>query len=161
MVFTLPGFRPFRRDGLELPSNFTATINANLEVGGIEETITVSGATPLVDTQNVTQRTVISRTIIDAVPTAKSVLSIAALMPAVITPPNAQDVGGTKGEQSVRISVHGSATRDSRLMQDGLLYNNLAVEGTGRGYYVNPLQMTETIIDTGAGERPAPWVAPW
>ncbi|HZM92700.1 MAG TPA: carboxypeptidase regulatory-like domain-containing protein [Vicinamibacterales bacterium] len=151
VVFTLPGFRPFRRDELELPSNFTATINANLEVGGIEETITVSGATPLVDTQNVTQRTVISRTIMDAVPTAKSVLSIAALMPAVITPPNAQDVGGTKGEQSVRISVHGSATRDSRLMQDGLLYNNLAVEGTGRGYYVNPLQMTETIIDTGAG----------
>ena len=149
--FTLAGFSVFKRDDLELSPNFTATVNVELKVGAIEETITVSGATPLVDVQNVARQTVISKTLLDAVPTAKSVLGIAALMPAVITPPNAQDVGGTKGEQSVRISVHGGKTNDSRLMQDGLLYNNLAVEGTGRGYYVNPLGMTETVIDTGAG----------
>src|SRR5262245_44416727 len=57
VTFTLPGFRAFKREGLELSSNFTATVNAELQVGGVEETITVTGATPLVDTQNVAQRT--------------------------------------------------------------------------------------------------------
>ena len=47
-------------------------------------------------------------------PTAKSVLGIAALIPAVVEPPNAQDVGGSKGERSVRITVHGGKTYDSR-----------------------------------------------
>lgn len=149
--FTLPGFSVFKRDGLELSANFTATVNAEMKVGAIEETITVSGQTPLIDVQNVAQQQVISKALIDAVPTAKSMLGIAALMPAVVTPPNAQDVGGTKGEQSVRISVHGGKTNDSRLLQDGMSYNNLAVEGTGRGYYVNPLMVQETVIDTGGG----------
>ena len=86
-------------------------------------------------------------------PTAKSVLGIAALIPAVVEPPNAQDVGGSKGERSVRISVHGSKTFDSRLLQDGMRYNALtpgigSLEGTGRGYYINPLAV-RYVVDLG------------
>ena len=51
MTFTLPGFSTVKRDGLELPANFTATVNADLNVGSLEETITVSGASPIVDVQ--------------------------------------------------------------------------------------------------------------
>ena len=43
VTFTLPGFSTFRRDGLELTTGFTATINAELRVGTVEETITVTG----------------------------------------------------------------------------------------------------------------------
>src|SRR5262245_6558613 len=50
--FTLPGFRTVLREGVELPSNFVATINAQMAVGGLEETITVSGGSPLVDVQS-------------------------------------------------------------------------------------------------------------
>jgi outer membrane receptor protein involved in Fe transport len=151
VTFTLSGFSVFRSEGIELAPNFNASINAELRVGTLEETITVSGQTPLVDTQNATQSRVIARSLLDAVPTAKSMLSIAALMPAVVTPPNAQDVGGTKGEQSVRISVHGGRPTDQRLMIDGMSYNSLAVTGTGRGYYMNPLSVQETVIDIGSG----------
>src|ERR671912_2805683 len=49
VTFTLTGFKTFRRDGLELPSEFTATLNAELGVGSLEETITVTGASPVVD----------------------------------------------------------------------------------------------------------------
>src|SRR5262249_54917952 len=56
VTFTLQGFNTFKRDGIELAPNFTATINANLTVGAIQETVTVSGSTPLVDTQNVSQQ---------------------------------------------------------------------------------------------------------
>lgn len=161
VTFTLPGFSVFKRDGLELPPSFTATINAELKVGGLQETVTVSGQTPLVDTQNLTQQKTISRDILDAVPTAKSMLGIAALIPSVVEPPNAQDVGGSKGERSVRISVHGGKTNDARLLQDGMRYNALtpglggalnpasALEGTGRGYYVNPLAVQDVVIDVG------------
>src|SRR6185503_12010563 len=48
VTFTLPGFKTFKRDGLVLPSEFTATLNAELGVGSLEETITVSGASPVV-----------------------------------------------------------------------------------------------------------------
>src|SRR5262245_60232240 len=50
--FSLAGFETFVRDNLELPSNFTATVNADLKVGALEETMTVTGASPVVDVQN-------------------------------------------------------------------------------------------------------------
>src|SRR5437773_7354924 len=49
VTFTLEGFSSFKRDGIELPANFTATINADLKVGSLEESITVSGQSPVVD----------------------------------------------------------------------------------------------------------------
>lgn len=49
VVFTLPGFQTFKREGLDLPGNFTATINADMKVGALEESVTVSGASPVVD----------------------------------------------------------------------------------------------------------------
>src|SRR5215210_8095041 len=48
VTFSLPGFSSVVRDGVELPANFTATINADMKVGALEETITVSGQPPLV-----------------------------------------------------------------------------------------------------------------
>ena len=164
--FSLPGFSTFKRDGLQIAPNFTATINGTLAIGSIQETVTVSGATPLVDTQNVSQQRTISKELLDAVPSAKSMLALASLMPSVVEPPNAQDVGGSKGERSVRLSVHGSKTYDSRLLQDGMRYTALTPfpgtpvapqtifvptgEGTGRGYYINPLAAQEVVIDTGS-----------
>src|SRR6185369_10186444 len=106
VTFALAGFATVKRDGLELRTNFTATVDAELKVSQLEETITVSGSTPLVDTTSATQQRTVSREVLDTVPTAKSVLGIASLIPAVVQPPNSQDVGGSKGERSVRISVH-------------------------------------------------------
>lgn len=161
VTFTSPGFSTFKRDGIQLSPSFTATVTAELQVGELAETVTVSGAGPLINTQTMTQQKTIQKEILDAVPTAKSMLGIAALMPAVVLqPPNAQDVGGSKGERSVRLSVHGGKTTDARLLQDGMRYNALTpgigaplvnsnLEGTGRGYYVNPLASQEIVIDIG------------
>jgi hypothetical protein len=173
VTFTLPGFATLKREGLELRTNFTAQVDADLTVSNLQETITVSGATPLVDVQSATQQRTVSREQLDTVPTAKSILGIASLIPAVVQPPNAQDVGGSKGERSVRVSVHGGKTYDSRLLQDGMRYNaltpgvgqpnattpstpvspapvfNASLEGTGRGYYINPLAVDEVVVDLG------------
>ena len=73
VTFTLVGFNTFKRDGIELTSGFTATVNADLKVGALAETITVAGATPVVDIENVRTQNVLTRQILDALPTNKAV----------------------------------------------------------------------------------------
>ena len=65
VTFSLQGFSTVRRDGIELTTGFTAQVNGDLSVGGVEETVTVSGAAPLVDTQNVLSRNVFSDKVLD------------------------------------------------------------------------------------------------
>src|SRR3954470_4822158 len=72
VTFTLSGFNTVKREGIELTQDFTAPVNAEMKVGAIEETITVSGQSPLVDTQSVTQRKALTSEMIDALPTGRS-----------------------------------------------------------------------------------------
>src|SRR6187402_2427109 len=53
VTFTLPGFTTVKREGIELSGNFVATVNADLRVGALEETVTVTGESPIVDVQSV------------------------------------------------------------------------------------------------------------
>ena len=150
--FSLPGFSQFRREGLELSSNFTATVNVELTVGGIEESITVSGESPLVDARNVTQQKTVTNEVLDAVPTAKTMIALASLMPAATAAPAAQDVGGSRGEATSRVSIHGTKPTASTLLIDGLSYNRTS-SAFGRGFMINPLSSQEIVLDLGAGAR--------
>src|ERR1700680_4523384 len=71
VTFRLAGFATVKREGLELTTSFTATVNAEMKVGGIEETVTVSGETPVVDISNARQQTTVSRTVLGGIPTQK------------------------------------------------------------------------------------------
>jgi len=53
VVFTLPGFASIRREGIQLTTAFVATVNVELSVGSVAETITVAGSAPTVDVHNV------------------------------------------------------------------------------------------------------------
>ena len=147
VTFTLPGFSTFKRDGLDLAPNFTATVNVELKVGGVEETVTVTGQTPLVDIRNTTQQKTISSTLLDTVPTAKSTFAFVALIPAAMAPTILQDVGGSNGEAATRVSVHGSKPNDAKFLMDGLSYH----WSNTRGFYINPLAAQEVVLDTGGG----------
>ena len=82
--FLLPGFSTIIREGIELTAGFTATINVELGIGGIEETITVSGASPVVDVQNVRQQTVFSDELLDMLPSSgKSLVGLHQVDPRV------------------------------------------------------------------------------
>jgi hypothetical protein len=151
LSFSLQGFTTYKRDALQLVPNFVATINADMKVGEIAETIIVSGQTPLVDTRSVSKATVISQETLAALPTSKSVGGMLAFVPGAVSPANGVDTGGTKGEQSVRISVFGARPGDMRQMTNGLLYTNLNGDGGGRLYFVNPVTIQENVIDLGAG----------
>ena len=149
------GFAPFRREGIELTSNFNAAVNAELRVGVLEQSVLVSGASPLVDAQNVARQTVISKTLLDTVPTAKNLLGFYALTPAAVTPTNAQDVGGSKGETTARASVHGSKQGDTKMMIDGMSFNTFEGEGSQRTFFVNALTAQEVLVDSPSGSTSA------
>jgi hypothetical protein len=72
VTFTLPGFNTVKRDGVEVTGAFVAAINAEMKVGAIEETITVTGETSIVDVQSTTKQRVVTRETMDAVPTSVS-----------------------------------------------------------------------------------------
>lgn len=149
VTFSLPGFTSVRQDGMQLTTSFVATLNAEMKVGSVEETITVSGAAPSVDIHNVVQHRVLTREVFDALPTNKGIPSYGALTPGIIIPPNFQDVGGNKGEQSFRMVIHGGTQAEQRLLQDGMRYNS--AEGTGRGFYINTANAEEINIELGGG----------
>jgi hypothetical protein len=149
VTFTLTGFNTVRREGIDLPASFTATVNAEMRVGALEETLTVSAGTPTVDVQNVVQRTVMSRNVVDNVPLgSKAVISIGVLIPGVNT--NNQDVGGTAYTSS-QIAIHGGRQTEQQLLYDGLFYNNgQGVGGTYTGIVVNDGTVQQVSLETGA-----------
>ncbi|PYR37352.1 MAG: hypothetical protein DMF90_07145 [Acidobacteria bacterium] len=124
VTFTLPGFGTLVREGIELTSGFTATVDVQLRVGTVQETVTVTGASPLVDVQNVTQQRVATREVIDTMPVAKSFQSLGVLIPGVTTGGSTnnqtQDVGGQSGQSHFTLAIHGGRTRDQHVAYDGL-----------------------------------------
>src|SRR4030095_13850888 len=119
VTFSLPGFSTVKREGIELAGSFTATVNAELRVGTVEETITVTGASPIVDVQSASQQKVIGENIIETIPSARTHFSLAAMIPAMTTS-NPQDIGGTNAINLTFLTAHGSRTFDQRVMIDGL-----------------------------------------
>jgi hypothetical protein len=114
VTFTLTGFRTLRREGIQLTTGFTATVNADLSLGGVEETITVTGAAPVVDVQGVQEQQVFSGETVLALPIGKNQGIYTTLIPAATQGNLAnQDVGGTKGESTQTFSVHGGRAAET------------------------------------------------
>ncbi|MBZ5560775.1 MAG: carboxypeptidase-like regulatory domain-containing protein [Acidobacteriia bacterium] len=124
VTFTLQGFSTFVQDRIELPSDFTATVNADLPVGGIEEQVTVSGASPVVDVQNAQRTTILNRQLLDAVPVPRMYQAEGAL--AVGTKVSDQNVGGARAAVNPRLTAHMSVTKDTTIDVDGMKMNTLA-----------------------------------
>ena len=84
LTFTLPGFTTVKRDGVEVSGSGVVTINSDLRVGGIQETITVTGETPVVDTQTSTRRqTVLSSEVIQNIPASRGYGNLLATVPGI------------------------------------------------------------------------------
>ena len=154
VTFSLPGFSTVRRDGIEISGNFTATINGDLKVGSLEETITVSGASPLVDVQSLTRQTVFTREILDALPASHNIQSAAVMIPGVtvsgLVGQTGRYVGGTSKLQQPSLVFRGTELSITRW--DGFHLSNLTVSGAGGGtsFYVNDAAAQEVAYASGA-----------
>ena len=134
LTFTLPGFSTVKRDGIELTGTFTATVNADLRVGSVEETVTVTGESPIVDVQSVQRQQTLDDDVIKAIPTARVYHSLMALIPGISTS-GTSDVGGLGGPAVITFAMHGGRFSEGRLQLDGTS-TGAAVGGSGTSYYV-------------------------
>ena len=157
VTFTLAGFSTLRREGVELTGTFTATVNADLRVGALEETVTVTGETPLVDIQGTTQQRVVGAEVVDAVPSGRMPSSFVVLIPGITVTQGAgnwyglgaHDVGGSVGDIAGIYAIHGGNVQDSRMMINGVStgWGNEAFE---TGYTPNMSAIQEVVVDTAA-----------
>jgi hypothetical protein len=149
VTFTLPGFNAFKREGVELTGSFTATINAELRVGSLEETITVTGESPIVDVQSTTRQSVIDREIIAALPTAQNHATIVSLLPSVTTGGGGIDLSGIDGEarfnQPGGLMVRGVS--EPRTLVGGLSVHS--AQGSGQNNVGNLAAYQEIVVDSG------------
>lgn len=147
VTFTLEGFNTFKRENLDLPGNFTATVNGEMKVGSLQESVTVSGSAPVVDLQSAATAQILPRAVLDAIPTGRSIWATGQLVPGVSI--SAPDVGGSRGMQQVYMAVHGSETRDNADLVDGLRMNSFDVDGSIQAYF-NDLMFEEIGYQTTA-----------
>ena len=133
VTFTLAGFNTVRREGIELPTNFTASINAEMRVGSLEESVTVTGESPIVDIQSATQTQVLSRELLDAIPTGRNIWAVGSMMTGISL--SEPDVGGSRGMQQVYMAVHGSDRRDNAIQIDGMIVNGIEGDGAIQNYF--------------------------
>lgn len=147
LTYTLQGFNVVKRE-LELSSNFTATIDITLSVGTLEESVTVSGESPVVDVATNAKQQVMARDVLDAVPTARTIQSIGQLVVGVTL--NSPDVGGSRAMQQTYFAVRGSGGAQTMVMVDGLITNGLMGDGAVQAYH-NESMIQEAVYQTAGG----------
>jgi hypothetical protein len=147
--FTLTGFNTVKRDGIELAGTFTATVNAELRVGDLQETITVSGESPVVDVQGTTHQAVMTREILDAIPAGRNHRLLAVMIPGMSG--GGGDVGGQNALSLTSISIHGGRGTDQRLKVDGMSIRNTAGEGWSTNFIPDMSSTQEITIDYASG----------
>jgi hypothetical protein len=142
VAFTLTGFKTVRREGVIIQGTFAAPVSIAMEVGTLEETITVSG-TPTVDVSNNTHQFVVDRDILDQIPTPiRNTPARALLLPGTTVTPF------VLGQYTM--AVHGSNSADTVIAIDGMRVNNLCGSGQYSGFYMNDAAIEEVTFTTGA-----------
>src|SRR4029450_13459305 len=148
VTFTVAGFQTIRREGLELPSNFTMTVNADLKIGAVAESVTVTGASPVVDVQSNARAAALPREILDSVPNAHTIQSVGQLSVGVTL--TAPDVGGSQAMQQTYFTVRGAGAGQTTVLMDGMIINGLQGGGAIQSSLTDPGSQ-EMVYQTGGG----------
>ena len=147
LTFSLPGFSSFKREGIELAGAGTVQINADMKVGALAETITVSGETPVVDVQNAARTQNMSGELIASAPAAKSWNGIMLLVPGVTGDPNTVQLQPAM----ILFGIHGGPATEGRLQVDGMNVGASRGGGGVSGYAVDTANVQEVTFRTSGG----------
>ena len=149
ITFSLPGFNTVKRDGVALSGSAAVTVDAELRVGALEETITVTGEAPVVDVTSTTQQRVISSEAIDALPSARNYFGLARMIPGTLGGGN--DVGGSLIQDvGQSVTVHGSRNVDQRVTVNGVSTMTLQAGGNIGGQTPDVGSASEVTVDTSS-----------
>jgi hypothetical protein len=156
VTFTLTGFAPLKHEGIVLSGNFVATVNADLRVGDLTESVTVTGESPIVDVQSTKTETIVTQEVLAAIPSSRSAIGIQALIPGMNVPSDAggasvtASTGGSSTVNTAAGAIHGSKGNDSNVLNDGLTLTYGGVLASG-GANANIAGSQEVVVTTAGG----------
>ena len=150
ITFSLPGFNTFKRDGVNLTGSAAASVDAELRVGSLEETVTVTGEAPVVDTHSLTKQQVLSADLVDALPSARNYLTLGRMVAGTTASGNgSNDVGGSLIQDvGGSLTTHGSRTTDQRVTANGINTMTLQAGGNIGGQTPDVGSAAEVTIET-------------
>src|ERR1051325_733017 len=146
VTFALPGFNTVRREGIELNGDFVATINADLRVGGLQETVTVTGESAIVDVQSARVQTVVDKDTLTAITSSRGATGIQSLIPGRSANGDAGGVAGGNGGMAG--FIHGARASDSRTLHDG---NNTGWAGANSNAAITNVAGAQEVVLTTSG----------
>jgi hypothetical protein len=155
--YELPGFSTLRREGIAISLGFTATVNVELGVAALQETVTVTGESPVIDTSATRVQQNFQLEELNSIPNARDMWALLAVTPAVQM--TRIDVGGNRAGTQTGYTAYGFGGQDQqvRVLVEGIN----TTEGTGgAGFYFDYGSFEEVFIGTaGQGaEMPHPGV---
>jgi Carboxypeptidase regulatory-like domain len=150
MTFTLTGFTTVRREGIELTGSFTASINADMKVGALAETITVTGETPVVDVQSAKREVVLTGDVIASLPGTHAYGNILNAIPGVTVDGN----GIANSPTMTFFTARGGSTNEGRMSINGMV---VAASFNGGGvsslaYDANNVDEVSVVVAGGLGD---------
>ena len=145
VTFTLQGFNTFRRTGIELRAEFNATVDAELMLGTVEETITVSGEAPLVDTRSARAQTQYAAETLQALPGTGRLSTLISVLPgAVMNNEGDRALGNLSDRSQTRFAIHGAP--NAQPVIDGM---NTEMAASNTGVFVwNQTNFQEVVAET-------------
>ena len=147
LTFSLSGFVTVRREGIELTGAFTATVNAELPVGTLQETVTVIGESPIVDVQNARRQQVIGDDVVAAIPGVRGFNAFVVLVPGITA--GSKDVPTTP--DAFTFTIHGGRSNEGRVQVDGLNIGASVGGGGIGGYFADVTNAQEMTFTTAGG----------
>src|SRR5262245_57055490 len=146
VTFTLSGFTTVKREGIQLSGSFIATVNADMRVGGVAETITVSGEAPVVDVTSTRNQQVISGQTVAEIPSSRNYSSFTQLVPALNVQQN--DFEGSNPALYSVFQIHGGRRNEGQVLVDGM---NGGYQGMGVSGYVPEVGNSQEVVVTLSG----------
>jgi hypothetical protein len=152
LTFTLPGFVTVRRENIELSGSQTLTIPVDMSVGGLQESITVTGDTPVVDVQNARREVVLDNDVIQSIPATRAAGALLNVTPGIVVGEAGQALSPTMTSFNARSSTinSGSVAGEGRYAVFG--YPVTAARSGGFSSYVyDTVNADEVAITVGGG----------
>jgi hypothetical protein len=147
ITFSLPGFQTTRREGIQLAGTQVITIPIDLKVGNLQETITVTGETPVVDVQSVRREVVLDSEIIQTVPGARTVGTLLNATPGLTVDGN----GALATPTMTFFSARGGQTNEGRMAVNGLTVAAAFNGGGVSSYILDTVNADETSVTVSGG----------
>jgi hypothetical protein len=160
VTFTLAGFGTVVREGIQLPANFTAPLNVQMKVGDVQESVTVSGASPIVDVQRTERREVLNQELADALPTGRSFATMGNTIPALVqggagVTGSAFDVGGSSTMWQAELHAY-SVLAPQATQVDGMRIDSFVNQGV-TAMYGNSGAFEEFVYHVNGGSADTPY----